>query len=107
MESRCTDLEIWEGEKFWAEMATGSPIVAAKWTYGETLQRISFPPNATMEMKKALKVTSKTRDRDFQATWNTYADNERGQTETSRYALVDFDAKHHDGSKAKTLLGSF
>ena len=87
MQSRCTDLELWEGEKYWTEMATGSPDVPAKYSYGETLKLLSSsPPNATIARGKALNVTSKTRDHDYQMAWNTVGENEGGQIATSRYA---------------------
>jgi hypothetical protein len=87
MQSRCPDLELWEGEKFWTEMATGSASVPAKYSYGDALKQLSSsPPNATIAMGKALNVTSKTKDHDYQVVWNTVGENEGGETATSRYA---------------------
>jgi hypothetical protein len=90
MHSRCVDLELWEGEKYWTEMATGSASTPAKYSYGETLKRLSSsPPNATIAMGKALDVASKTSDHDYQMVWTTVGENEGGQIATSRYAYVD------------------
>lgn len=87
MHSRCADLKLWEGEKFWSEYATGSPSVAAKHSYGDTLERLSIsPPNATLAMGKALNAPSKISDHDYHVTWTTIGENEGAQIATSRYA---------------------
>lgn len=87
MDSRCTDLKLWQGEKSWSELATGSPTVAAKYSYGKILERLSIsPPNATLAVGKPLNVTSKIGDHDYQMTWTTVGENEGGQIATSRYA---------------------
>jgi hypothetical protein len=87
MHSRCTDLELWEGERYWGSMATGSASVPAKYSYGEALQMLSsFPPNATIKAGKALNVTSKTDDHDYQKVWNTIEVSENADITTSRYS---------------------
>lgn len=87
MDSRCADLQLWQGEKFWNDFATGNSTVAAKYSYGETLERLSIsPPTAILAVGKALNVTSKVGDHDYQLTWTTVGENEGAQIATSRYA---------------------
>lgn len=87
MHSRCVDLELWEGEKYWGSMATGSASVPAKYSYGDALKILSSsPPNAAIKAGKALNVTSKTDDHDYQKAWNTIEVSEVADTITSRYS---------------------
>lgn len=86
LSSRCQDLELWEYEKWWSIAATGSATAIPKYSYAEALERVPTKPNATVVMKKALNVTSVTRDHDYEITWNTYGENESSQIATSRYA---------------------
>ena len=57
---RCNEdgLPTWELEKYWAESATGSPTVPAKWSYSEALQEVTIPPNITYVRGTALFQTS-------------------------------------------------
>ncbi|TID13493.1 ferric reductase-like protein transmembrane component 4 [Venturia nashicola] len=90
MKSRCADLQLWQGEKFWKEFATGSPTVAPKYSYGETLERLSITrPNATLAMGKPLDIPSKIGDHDYRLTWTTVVGQAEGsQIATSRYAIA-------------------
>ncbi|KAE9991307.1 hypothetical protein EG327_000148 [Venturia inaequalis] len=89
MNTRCTDLRLWQGEKFWNEFATGNLTVAPKYSYGETLERLSIsPPTATLAMGKTLNVTSKIGDHDYKLAWTTVAENEGAQIASSRYAIA-------------------
>ncbi|QDS68683.1 hypothetical protein FKW77_002280 [Venturia effusa] len=89
MKSKCADLKLWQGEKFWSEYASGSPAVAAKYSYAETLGRLATsPPNITLTRGKTLNITSNISDHDYQATWTTLGESEGAQIATSRYAIA-------------------
>lgn len=65
-------------------MATGDPNMRTSWSFSQALPE--FEPNATMVRMKPLKAVSKVSDRDYQKSWNTYAEGERVEKEGSKYA---------------------
>jgi hypothetical protein len=60
MNEKCKEynMQVWEKEKYWAQSATGSPAVPAKWTYSEALQKVPTRPNITYVRGTPLNQTS-------------------------------------------------
>jgi hypothetical protein len=79
-------LKLWEFEKWWAAAVSGDPSLPPKYSYAEALERVPSQPISTIARGKPLNVTSITRDRDYEITWNTYEENENSETASSRYA---------------------
>jgi hypothetical protein len=60
METECGAYNVpgWQLERYWEEAASGSPLVAPKWTYSEALANISAPPTNVLGHHETLNVTS-------------------------------------------------
>lgn len=82
--SRCANLPIWEDQEWWATLATGDPPYRTTWSFEQALPETE--PNATMVRMKLLGVVSKVSDRDYEKSWNAYAESERVEKEGSKYA---------------------
>lgn len=65
-------------------MATGDPKMRTTWSFSQALPETE--PNITMVRMKPLKTVSKVSDRDYQKSWNAYAESERVEKEGSKYA---------------------
>ncbi|KAK8064262.1 hypothetical protein PG996_008914 [Apiospora saccharicola] len=53
-------------ESYWADMATGDPTVAPRWTYGATLANVTMAPNRTFEKGDTLNYTAAISDVDYE-----------------------------------------
>ncbi|TLD37959.1 hypothetical protein E2P81_ATG03634 [Venturia nashicola] len=84
--SRCGNLALWQDEEWWTTMATGNPKTRTTWSFEQALPENE--PDATMVRKKPLEAVSKVSDRDYQKSWNTYAESERVEKEGSKYAII-------------------
>ncbi|KAE9978934.1 hypothetical protein EG327_007195 [Venturia inaequalis] len=86
IQSRCDDLPLWQDEEWWTTMATGDPKMRTTWSFSQALPETE--PNITMVRMKPLKLVSKVSDRDYQKSWNAYAESERVEKEGSKYAII-------------------
>ncbi|KAI1766945.1 ferric reductase like transmembrane component-domain-containing protein [Hypoxylon sp. FL1150] len=55
----------WRIEKYWADQATGDPLVPAKWTYGATLANVTQAPDRIWENGKVLNYTARVSPSDY------------------------------------------
>ncbi|KAI3547549.1 ferric reductase transmembrane component 4 [Colletotrichum filicis] len=102
--TRCTDLSIWEIEKYWQSTEASirnshrrldEPGVnvnayppAPKWTYQEALSNVNGTPTATVVFALPLKEKSLVSDADYQVQYNTMGMFEKMEVAHERYGLI-------------------
>ncbi|KAK1493699.1 ferric reductase transmembrane component 4 [Colletotrichum cuscutae] len=102
--TRCTDLSIWEIEKYWQSTEASirnshrrldEPGVnvnayppAPKWTYQEALSNVNGTPAATVVFALPLKEKSLVSDADYQVQYNTMGIFEKMEVAHERYGLI-------------------
>lgn len=66
----------WKIEQYWADQATGDPLVPARWTYGATLANITQVPDKTWETGQVLNYTAliSPSDYEFQVSFDNLFD---------------------------------
>ncbi|KAF1977649.1 hypothetical protein BU23DRAFT_550921 [Bimuria novae-zelandiae CBS 107.79] len=86
--TKCEGVPAWELEKYWKANIAGTKAVQPdpKWTYQETLERITSPPNETAgsELNKIMLVS----EEDWMASWNAQDSFEKAEGKHEKYSIV-------------------
>ncbi|KAJ4295254.1 hypothetical protein N0V90_007265 [Kalmusia sp. IMI 367209] len=88
--TKCQGLAKWELEKYWKDNIPGTSAVQPdpKWTYQETLDRITSPPNETVVGGDSLNRTMLVSEDDWQANWNAQDAFEEAEGKHEKYSII-------------------
>lgn len=85
--SKCKDLATWQLEKYWKDNIAGTSAVQPdpKWTYQESLNKVTSPPNETVAYGGELNKTMLASEEDWVESWNAQGNFESAEGKHEKY----------------------
>ncbi|KAF9741500.1 hypothetical protein PMIN06_007313 [Paraphaeosphaeria minitans] len=90
LSQKCEGVQKWELEKYWEDNIPGTNAVqpSPKWTYQESLDRVSSAPNETVIGGDSLNQTMLVSEDDWLANWNAQDSFEEAEGKHEKYGII-------------------